>query len=115
MKRVFVLGAVALVASCAFAQDVLAQRSGPREVGNGNLRTISPGYVARPKVRVVVRPGLRCGGWPRLCYYGGSDLPNVRPGTPPFFLAGHAGKIDSCWAWDGYQWLNTCAGVYPGF
>ncbi len=82
MKRAFVLGAAALVASCVFAQDVFAQRSGSQ---------------------------------PRLIYYPYSDLPYVPVGTPPFFLAGHAGKIDSCWGWDGYQWLNFCAGYYPGF
>ena len=57
MKRV-VLGAAALVASCVFAQDVFAQRGGFREDG---LRAAAPGYVGRPKLRVVVRPGLR---WP---------------------------------------------------
>jgi hypothetical protein len=39
----------------------------------------------------------------------------VPPGTPPFYLAGHAGKIDSCWAWNGYWWLNFCSGIYPGY
>jgi hypothetical protein len=112
MKRAFMLGAAALVASCVFAQDVFAQRDGSREVG---FRAAAPGYVGRPRLRVVVRPGLRCAGWPTLCYYAGSDLPYVPVGTPPFILAGHAGKIDSCWAWDGYQWLNTCAGYYPGY
>ena len=112
MKRAFMLGAAALVASCVFAQDVFAQRGGFREDG---LRAAAPGYVGRPKLRVVVRPGLRCAGWPALCYYAGSDLPYVPVGTPPFRLAGHAGMIDSCWGWDGYRWLNFCAGYYPGF
>ena len=112
MKGAFVLGAVALVASCVFAQDVFAQRGGFREDG---FRAAAPGYVGRPKLRVVVRPGLQCAGRPRLCYYAGSDLPYVPVGTPPFFLAGHAGKIDSCWAWDGYQWLNFCSGHFPGY
>jgi hypothetical protein len=31
MKRAFMLGAVALVASCVFAQDVFAQRGSLRE------------------------------------------------------------------------------------
>jgi hypothetical protein len=115
MKRAFVLGAAALVASCVFAQDVFAKRGSSRGVGGGGYRAAAPGYVGRPGLRVVVRPGLQCAGWPRLCYYAGSDLPYVPVGTPPFILAGHAGKIDSCWAWDGYQWLNTCAGYYPGY
>jgi hypothetical protein len=84
MKREFVLGVAALVASCLFAQDVFAQRSGSRGLGEAGL-----------------------------CYYAGSDLPYVPVGTPPVFLAGHAGKIDSCWAWDGYQWRNTCERYYP--
>jgi hypothetical protein len=109
MKRAFVLGAAALVASCVFAQDVFAQRSGFREDG---FRAAAPG--GRPKLRVVVRPGLRWAGGPRF-YYPYSDLPYVPVGTPAFFLAGHAGKIDSCWAWDGYQWLNFCSGYFPGY
>ena len=111
MKRAFVLGAAALVASCVFAQDVFAQRDGSREAG---FRAAAPGYVGRPRLRVVVPPGLRCAGWPRLCYYAGYDLPYVPVGTPPFFLAGHDGG-KSCWGWDGYQWLNFCSGVFPGY
>ena len=107
MKRAIVLGAAALVASCVFAQDVFAQHGGFREAA------AAPGYVGRPKLRLVVHPGLRWAGRPRLIYYPYSDLPYVPVGTPPFFLAGHAGKIDSCWAWDGYQWLNTCERYYP--
>ena len=109
MKRV-VLGAAALVASCVFAQDVFAQR-GVREDG---FRAAAPGYVGRAKLRVVVRPGLRWAGPPRLSYYPYSDLPYVPVGTPPFFLAGHDGG-KSCWGWDGYQWLNFCSGVFPGY
>ncbi len=115
MKRAFVLGAAALVASCVFAQDVFAQRSVSRGFGEGGYRAAAPGYVGRPRLRVVAHPGLRWAGQPRLIYYPYSDLPYVPVGTPPFFLAGHAGKIDSCWGWDGYQWLNFCAGYYPGF
>ena len=115
MKSLYVLGAAALVASCAFAQDAFAQRGGSREFGGDSYRAAAPGYVGRPKLRVLVRPALQCAGRPRLCYYAGSDLPHVPIGTPPFFLAGHAGMIDSCWAWDGFQWLNTCAGAYPGY
>jgi hypothetical protein len=115
MKCAFVLGAAALVASCVFAQDVFAQRSDSRVSGEGGYRAAAPGYVGRPRLRVVVRPGLRWAGQPRLIYYPYSDLPYVPVGTPPFYLAGHAGKIDSCWGWDGYQWLNFCAGSYPGF
>jgi hypothetical protein len=111
MRRAFMLGAAALVASCGFAQDAFAQRGRYPEAG---FRTAPPGYVGRAKLRVVV-PGLRCAGRPRLCYYPHSDLPYVPVGTPPFFLAGHAGKIDSCWGWDGYRWLNFCAGYYPGY
>ena len=113
MKRAFVLGAAALVAFCVFAQDVFAQRSGSRGADEGGYRAAAPGYVGRPRLRVVARPGLRWAGQPRLIYYPYSDLPYVPVGTPPFFLAGHAGKIDSCWAWDGYQWLNTCERYYP--
>ena len=109
MKGAIVLGAVALVASCVFAQDVFAQRSGS---GEGSYRAVAPGHVGRP--RVVIRP-LRWSGQPRLVYYPYSDLPYVPPGTRPFLLAGHAGLIDSCWGWDGYQWVNFCAGHYPGF
>jgi len=112
MKRAFVLGAAVLVASFVFAQDVFAQRGGLRQDG---ARAPAPGYGGRPKIRVVVRPALWCAGLARLCYYPYSDLPYVPVGTPQFFLAGHAGKIDSCWAWDGYQWLNFCSGSYPGF
>jgi hypothetical protein len=112
MRRSFMVGAAALVASCVFAQDVFAQRGGAGEPG---FRAAAPGYVGRPKLRVVVRPGLRCTGWPRLCYYAGSDLPDVPIGTPPFRLAGHAGIIDSCWGWNGYRWLNFCSGIYPGY
>src|SRR5205823_2709804 len=108
-------GAAALVASCVFAQDVFAQRSGSRGFGEGGYRAAAPGYVGPPRLRVVVRPELRWTGQPRLIYYPYSDLPYVPVGTPPFFLAGHAGKIDSCWGWDGYQWLNFCAGYYTGF
>jgi hypothetical protein len=115
MRRAFVLGAAALVASWLFAQDAFAQRSGSRGFGEGGNRAAVPGYVGHPRLRVVVRPGLRWAGQPRLIYYPYSDLPYVPVGTPPFYLAGHAGKIDSCWGWDGYQWLNFCAGSYPGF
>jgi hypothetical protein len=111
MKRAFMLGAAALVACCVFAQDVFAQGGGFREAG---FRAAAPGYVGRPKLRVVVRPGLRCAGPPRSCYYAYSDLPYVPVGTPAFFLAGHDGG-KSCWAWDGYQWLNFCSGIYPGY
>jgi hypothetical protein len=111
MKSAFMLGAAALVASCVFAQDVFAQRGGFREAG---FRAAAPGYIGRPKIRVVVRPSLRWAG-PPLVYYPYSDLPYVPVGTPAFYLAGHAGKSDSCWAWDGYQWLNFCSGNYPGF
>jgi hypothetical protein len=114
MKRAFMLGAAALVASCVFAQDVFAQRGGSRGFGEDGYRAAAPGYIGRPKSRVVVRPGLRWAG-PPLIYYAGSDLPYVPPGTPPFYLAGHAGKIDSCWAWNGYWWLNFCSGIYPGY
>ena len=99
MKRAFVLGAAALVASCLFAQGVFAQRSGSGGFGEGGYRAAAPGYVGRPKLRVVVRPGLRWTGQPRLIYYPYSDLPYVPVGTPLFYLAGHAGKIDSCWGW----------------
>jgi hypothetical protein len=112
MKRVVVLGAAALVASYVFAQDVFAQPSGSGD--QGGYRAAAPGY-GRPKLRVVVRPASRWAGQPRLIYYPYSDLPYVPVGTPPFYLAGHAGKIDSCWGWDGYRWLNFCAGYYPGF
>jgi hypothetical protein len=108
MKRVFVLGAAALVASCVFAQNAFAQRS--RGDGGRGFRTAAPAYVGRPGLRVVVRPGPR--------YYVYSDypyLPYVPAGTPAFSFAGHAGKIDSCWGWDGYRWLNICAGFYPGY
>ena len=47
---------LALVASCVFAQDVFAQRGGFREAG---FRAAAPGYIGRPKQRVVVRPSLR--------------------------------------------------------
>ena len=66
MKRAFVLGAAALVASCLFAQDVFAQRSGSRGFGEGSYRASAPGYVGRPRLRVVVRPGLRWAGQPVL-------------------------------------------------
>ena len=90
---------MALVASCLFAQGVFAQRSGSGGFGEGGYRAAAPGYVGRPKLRVVVRPGLRWTGQPRLIYYPYSDLPYVPVGTPLFYLAGHAGKIDSCWGW----------------
>ena len=109
MKGAFMLGAAALVASCVFAQDVVAQRRGGFREG-----AAAPGYVGHPRLRVVVRPILPWTG-PPLIYYPYSDLPYVPVGTPPFYLAGHAGKFDSCWAWDGYQWLNFCSGVYSGF
>lgn len=102
MKRAFVLGAAALVASCVFAQDVFAQRGGFREAG---FRAAAPGYLGRPRTRVVVRP---------LRFPIPAGLPYVPVGTPPFFLAGHDGE-KSCWGWDGYQWLNFCSGVYPGY
>ena len=51
MKGAIVLGAVALVASCVFAQDVFAQRSGS---GESSYRAVAPGHVGRP--RVVIRP-----------------------------------------------------------
>ena len=114
MKLAFLLGTAALVASCVFAQDVFAQQSNSRVFGEGGFRAAASGYASRPRSRVVVRP-LQCAGWPRLCYYAGSDLPYVPIGTPPFRLAGHAGMIDSCWGWDGYRWLNFCAGYYPGY
>ena len=114
MKRAFVLGAAALVASCVFAQDVFAQRSGSRGFGEDDHRAAAPGYVGRPRLHVVVRPGLRWDGQPRLIYYPYSDLPYVPVGTPPFYLAGHDGG-KSCWAWDGHQWFNFCAGYRPGF
>lgn len=112
MKSAFMLGAAALVASCVFTQDVFAQRGGFREAG---FRAAAPGYIGRPKIRVVVWSSLRWAGPPRLIYYPYSDLPYVPVGTPAFYLAGHAGKSDSCWAWDGFQWLNFCSGYYPGF
>ena len=62
MKRAFVLGAAALVASCLFAQDVFAQRSGSHGSGEGGYRAAAPGDVGRPRLRVVVRPGLRWAG-----------------------------------------------------
>ena len=108
MKGAFILGAAALVASCVFAQDVFAQRGGIRE------GAAAPGYIGRPKVRVVVRSSLPWTG-PPLIYYPYADLPHVPAGTPAFYLAGYAGKSDSCWAWDGYRWLNFCSGYYPGF
>src|SRR6266704_6002748 len=83
MERAFVLGAAALVASCVFAQDVFAQRSGSRGFGEGGYRAAAPGYVGRPRLRVVAHPGLRWAGQPRLIYYPYSDLPYVPVGTPP--------------------------------
>jgi hypothetical protein len=109
MNRVFVLAAAEVVALCVFAQDVFAQRADRRLDGDG-FRAAAPRYVGRPKLRVVVRPVPR--------YYPYSDypyLPPVRVRTPAFALAGHAGTIDSCWGWDGYHWLNVCAGYYPGY
>jgi hypothetical protein len=52
-----------------------------------------------------------------ITYYAYSEpyLPYMPVGTPAFFLPGHAGKINSCWGWDGYHWLNICAGYYPGY
>jgi hypothetical protein len=38
MKRAFMLGAAALVASCVFAQDVFAQRGGSRGFGEDGYR-----------------------------------------------------------------------------
>jgi hypothetical protein len=114
MKRASVLRAAALLASCVFAQDVFAERSGSRAFVEDGHRAAAPGHVVRPRLRVVVRP-LRWAGQPRLIYYPYSDLPYVPVGTAPFFLAGHAGKIDSCWGWDGYHWQNFCAGIYSGF
>ncbi len=106
MKGAFMLGAAALVASCVFTQDVFAQRAGFR------VHAAAPGYIGHPRLRVLVRP--RWNG-PPLVYYPYPDLPHVPVGTPAFYLAGHSGKFDSCWAWDGYQWLNFCSGDYPGF
>ena len=88
MKCAFVLGAAALVASCVFAQGVFAQRGDSRVFGEGGNRAAVPGYVGHPRLRVVVRPGLRWAGQPRLIYYPYSDLPYVPVGTSPFFLDG---------------------------
>ena len=52
MKGAIVLGAVALVASCVFAQDVFAQRSGS---GEGSYRAVAPGHVGRPRVVIITR------------------------------------------------------------
>jgi hypothetical protein len=112
MKSAFILGAAALVASCVFAQEAFAQGDGFREA---RFRAAAPGYIGRPKPHVVIRPRLRWGAPPALIYYPYFDLPYVAVGTPPFYLAGLAGKRDSCWAWDGYQWLNFCSGFYPGY
>ena len=112
MKSAFMLGAAALIASCVFAQDVVAQGDGVREA---RFRDGAPGYTGHPKPHVVIRPKLRWGAPPGLVYYPYSDLPYVPVGTPPFYLAGLAGKRDSCWAWDGYLWLNFCSGFYPGY
>jgi len=109
MKGAIALGAAALVACCVFAEGGFAQSSGSSE---GSYHAVAPGHVGRP--RVVIRP-LRWSGQPRLVYYPYSDLPYVPPGTRPFLLAGHAGLIDSCWGWDGYQWVNFCAGSFPRF
>ena len=62
MKSAFMLGAAALVASCVFAQDAFAQRSGS---GEGGYHAAAPGHVGRPRVRVVIYP-LRPAGHPRL-------------------------------------------------
>jgi hypothetical protein len=109
MNRAFVLAAAALVALGVFAQDVFAQRA-DRRLDRDGFRAAAPRYVARPRLRVVVRPGPRYYAYPDYPY-----LPYVPARTPAFVLAGHAGTIDSCWGWDGYQWLNTCAGYYPGY
>src|SRR5215831_3810588 len=109
MKHALLLGSAALAASWVFAQDVFAQRTGS---GEGGYRAAAPGHLGRP--RVVIRR-LRWPGQPRVVYYPGSDLPHVPAGTPPFLLAGHAGLIDSCWGWDGYQWVNFCTGNFPRF
>ena len=74
MKSAFMLGAAALVASCAFAQDVFAQRGGFREAG---FRAAAPEYIGRPKLRVVVRPRLRWGDPPELIHYPYSDSPGM--------------------------------------
>ena len=109
MKGAIALGAAALVACCVFAEGGFAQSSGSSE---GSYHAVAPGHVGRP--RVVIRP-LRWSGQPRLVYYPYSDLPYVPPGTRPFLLAGHAGLIDSCWGWDGYQWVSFCTGSFPRF
>jgi hypothetical protein len=101
MRHAFMLGAAALIASCVYAQDVFAQRSGSRGFGEGGYRAAAPGYVGRPRLGVVVRPGLRWAGQPGW-------LPYVPAGTPPFFF-------DRCWGWDRQRWLNFCSGNYPGY
>jgi hypothetical protein len=86
MKCAFVLGAAAPVVSCLFAQDVFSQPSGSGGFGEGGYPAAAPGYVGRQKLRVVVRPGLRWAGQPRLIYYPYSDLPYVPVGTPHSIL-----------------------------
>jgi hypothetical protein len=48
------------------------------------------------------------GGWRRGWGWGGP----LAPATVGFGL-GYYGS--SCWAWDGYQWVNVCYSPYYGY
>jgi hypothetical protein len=55
--------------SCMFAQDVFAQRSGARGLPEGDYRAaVGPGYAAHPRLRVVIRRGMRWAGQPSLIF-----------------------------------------------
>ena len=103
MKRAFMLGAAALVASCVFAQDVFAQRSGSRGLGEAGSAPLLPDILA---VRNYAWSYARACGVP-----AGLDYVITRAlisrtcqlELPHSFLRVMQERSTACWAWDGYQ------------
>jgi hypothetical protein len=88
MKRVFVLGAAVLAASCLFAQDVFAQRGGFRGFGGGGVRAaaIGGGFGGGG-----VRAAAIGGGGFRAAAIGAGGMRAVGIGAPGFRGVGIAG------------------------
>jgi hypothetical protein len=116
MRRLFVLGASALLFASLVPDDASAQRG--RGIGMGGVRV---GAIGRPAIGGIGRvgiggPGRWAGaGWVGRRVAWGGWRPGLRRAWWGFpvaaglgFAAASTYAYDSCLAWDGWQWVNVC-------
>ena len=118
MKRLWLgVGAAALILASVVSDEASA-RVGVGRVGVGRIGVGRVGVGFRPGLGVGFRPGIGVGWRPGVAAGWGWRGRGWGWGWP--VAAGIAAGVaatsyygNSCYAWNGYTWVNTCYGSYP--